>query len=182
MNVNEVNVGEWQGESNGPWVKELHLIAADDVELLTIPFEADDFQLKAGYLKLKTGADVVKVDFAVNARWTEQEVDGDNGKFYECGFEMVLPKNKARNLRWFYENRNKKVLVLFRDANFGCLLAGDEVTPLSMNVNRMIGDVNMMTVNLAAVTRYPAWHIVSTDAEVLFSGGFSSGFDLGFRV
>ena len=182
MNVNKINVGEWQGEQNGAWVKELHLISADDVESLTPPMEADDYQLKAGYLKLKTGADVVKVEFAIKASWNELEVETDNGKAYECKMEMVLPKNKAKNLRWFYENRYKKVLVLFRDANYNCYVAGDEVTPLKMNVERRIGDVNALLVSLDGVLRCPSWHIVSTDAEVLFSGGFGSGFDWGVRV
>lgn len=164
MYVNVVEVGDWQGLTNGRMVKELWLVKQADVLSLN------------GFV-VKLNAVVTKMVFGQNSCfYAESEELTDNGHAYSCAIDYEMPKLRADVNFWLKEHRNVKWCAIVRDGNGNAWVVGDDVTGLEVIHSKQIGDKTGYVLNIAGVCREGAVVLRSSDLSVIFEST-DFGFD-----
>jgi hypothetical protein len=139
MAINRMYIGEWQGLPNIGNVRELLLWPTHEVVEINDSFvyvkdNTTGFQLDFGYL---------------SANWQETEVDSDYGKYWACNLSFSVPIVSKANNKWFYDNRNKDFVALWRDGNNNYFRSGTVQNPLKLEYTKVIG-LNTIQINLVA--------------------------------
>lgn len=166
----------------GRMLKELMLVDVRDV--LTMA-ENTGVVLQPGCLVLKPGAAVNRFVFAQNsASFIETPADTDFGVMYDQAVVWNISNVKQEVfLGWFAKNRYVRFVVLMRDGNDNCLMAGTLQVGLVLSIGKTVADKIAISCVMAAQNNAAAASVATVDPTVLFADtDFGVDFSLDFNA
>ncbi|KAB7728010.1 hypothetical protein F5984_19845 [Rudanella paleaurantiibacter] len=169
------------GDANSGFVRELWLLRERDVlELLMKPTPGIPLTVPSSALVVNVGALLTHLVPPTRSATAEVSATTGNraGVVYESRIELTLPKPGEPLLRYLYEQRHERWLVIFRDYNAQAWLAGVPGNGLRMGLTT---STSTLRLSLAGRNDLPFLPLETADPAALFpDAAFDYSFDLSF--
>lgn len=188
MNRGLVKVGGYH-QSNIGRVLEVYLIRKEQVLAVADPERychpgGESFQVPVGGVVTTTDAAVYQLIMPPGAcSFEENRGQSDGGPVWAVSLSWQVPGVRKDVFSLFASRPEQQWVVLFKDANQVCRIAGNEEYGLRASMGHAIGMENAQAYTLSGNFNLPAFYLPTLNLEALFpSGQFSIDFNLNFNV